>query len=1419
MDLKIVSEEPAPAESNLSIVSEEPAGGSKQPFLERAAIAAEPYVTPLLRTTGAIGKGYPVLEAGANLLTGVVGGFPAYLLAGANAAMQRFRGIEGEDPQAVGSRWAQTATYQPQTEEGQYLTKTVMPPLTALQEASVAGGHGVADVTGSQTAGAITEGAIQMAPAILAGFIPKGTAPKGAEKPVAEQLREVRPIEKQIVEPLKVVKEEPAPIEPPVVKSWDEKPKGPLTHAEREQLQVEQAQRDIAALGPEKPLEVVSESPVTEELPATDLRRMANESGWAETGGRIIRSGEGASKDEIAIGRGAEVGEVIGRTKWVPNAEWYQRMRQDLGPSGLSSQKQIADAVEKHLAGEPLGARAQRTIDWMKAEAEADRAEWDRAAAEAKAFSETEGVTPTEQTTIHDLQGVGLPETGQELVITDLMGKADEINPDAAKRAAIQFESDDHGLVQALQEIISGKQKSETTVLGAGDQPPKGFALQGETPAEAARAASEKARIAEEARRKAGAPPAEDFTLSGSSRVTDEAAARGQQDMVDLGIGASPKKTIEAVKASPLGQKAAEFARGITEDFQMKLTPMAAGSASERARAVAKGWANQDRLARSEWGKFDDILKKNFTPEQRAAMGRALDEQSVLEQTSQPTTGRGLDTLPADQRTVIEIISEHGKQIWERAKAIGMVEGEGLPSYMPRMIVNIGEDGKVSRVQSKGTGTVSGLPEGIGQNVITSTPNLLRRKYLTAAETEAAAKAKFGEGATLVQDIRALPAALARLERAIAGRELIAKIKEIGKQTGRELVSETEKPGTFTVDHPAFKTYRPRFVQGEDGKITPMLDQQGNPVFDKVPLYVADEFKGPLKAILSEKSGAIYNFLMELKGKAMSMIMYSPLIHNEVEFGRSFALMPIEMSKIGLAKGFTPVPNIYLTGNRIKNNPAMMRKAIAHGLVPIGKRFGFQDITGMMEEPTIKPGRSWTAQIAGGTAGLFNRAAGEAVKRGIDTTGDFWHNTLLWDRVGDLQMGLYGKFLERALAVGLSEDEAGILAAHFSNRYAGVLPNEATSAGARKVANFIFFSRSFTGGNIGAMKDAFIGLPRDIVAQLKAAGADEKAIASSSELARTFARRKAIGAIIKDVALAHLGVALVSSAMDYYHDRDFQKILEGYRDRWQRLQERAAADPWDASNPFEDLRALSPSSENEAGKEDRVRVGTQEDGTAIYMRLPFGKIGEEMERYLIKPLDMMRRKVGTIMRPLLEVYYNDKGFGRPVYNPDAKTIPDMVQSVVDSVLHIAANQFPVDSAEAAKNIVHDIQQGKEPKAIDEAKVVGPLAGMTFSKGAPGGPAVGEMFDIERKHRNEVYRIQAPVRKLIQDGDIQAAIEKMHEAHMTQPEIASTIRYTLNPGARLGGRKLGKFYQIAPEAERERMQRLREEGAQAVMGGK
>lgn len=101
----------------------------------------------------------------------------------------------------------------------------------------------------------------------------------------------------------------------------------------------------------------------------SELRHMAGEAGWAQVGGRLLRDGEGASADEIAAGRGAEVGNVTGRSEWIPKAEWFQRMRQELKGKELSSQTDIQDAVNKHLDGKELTTKEQRTVDWMNEEA------------------------------------------------------------------------------------------------------------------------------------------------------------------------------------------------------------------------------------------------------------------------------------------------------------------------------------------------------------------------------------------------------------------------------------------------------------------------------------------------------------------------------------------------------------------------------------------------------------------------------------------------------------------------------------------------------------------------------------------------------------------------------------------------------------------------------------------------------------------------------------------------------------------------------------------------------------------------------------------------------------------------------------------------------------------------------------------
>jgi hypothetical protein len=92
---------------------------------------------------------------------------------------------------------------------------------------------------------------------------------------------------------------------------------------------------------------------------AEGLRRMAGESGWAEVGGRVIRESQDYKSP------------VVGRTAWLPNAEWFQRMRQDLGSNGLSTQGEIKVATDRYLAGKPLSPKYQTN---RRLDAERDQA-------------------------------------------------------------------------------------------------------------------------------------------------------------------------------------------------------------------------------------------------------------------------------------------------------------------------------------------------------------------------------------------------------------------------------------------------------------------------------------------------------------------------------------------------------------------------------------------------------------------------------------------------------------------------------------------------------------------------------------------------------------------------------------------------------------------------------------------------------------------------------------------------------------------------------------------------------------------------------------------------------------------------------------------------------------------------------------
>lgn len=893
---------------------------------------------------------------------------------------------------------------------------------------------------------------------------------------------------------------------------------------------------------------------------------------------------------------------------------------------------------------------------------------------------------------------------------------------------------------------------------------------------------------------------------------------------------ASPTRAAEETPASPpgralesaklAGSKFLDAAKGLHDDMLNKVSPMSTGSAE--ARATAKDYANAERLARWQWARVDAELKKGFTDDQRRDMWNAADEQNtILTRGNTPGPNEGINRLPPDQRAVMDQLHDQAQTLFEHAQDLGMVQGDGVAYWTPRMVAMIGDDGTVTRPASGDK--LGPNSTGKGGNVSTSAGSLKKRNHETADDTEAAAKAKLGDDATVVRDIRTMPLAMAKMQTAVAARELVNQIKEIGRRTGMDTVSTSEGPQFFTLDHPAFKTYKPRMEEKDDGTYAPVLDEHGNPVIDRVPIYISKDFEGPLKAIMSEQSGPIYNGLMALKAKSMSVVMLSPMIHNAVEYGRAFPMMPGKMLTLA----------VYRDGAAVKRDQAMMREAIGEdGVVPIGHRGGMQDITGLLEHPDLQAGRSWTAKALAAPVGLVSKPGALAVKKGVDAAGDFWHNTLLWDRIGDLQMGLwknakdfYTRVLgEKGLAPDVAKRVAGLMAGHWANRYAGALPNEAMSSMARKFFNIALFSRSFTLGNIGAMKDMFTGFPKDVRAQMMEAAGE-----MGMRAAVGLGQRKARAAFVLDLGLMCAVNATVQSFIDWLKrgkDSGVLDFLADLRtlDRWKNLPKdlrlgaleheyinrfsafgRKVIDhPLDMiAHPWDSLFSLTPNSDNEPGKDDRVLLGYADDGTAKYGRIPFGKIGEDFKKGMTNPGRLVYNKTSQFVKPFIDIAAQSLDSpidGRAIWAPS----DNASQVVGKSIAHLMAAQVPMDSIQGAV----DWYQGNA-KDADKAKLLLPLAGITVSSGAPGGPAVGEMYAERRRQDAEVHAAMPAINRLLKLGEKDSAkwdkaLQMMQDLKLPDGAIDSIIEHRLDPESRLSDSALDKFYITADDKAKERM---------------
>jgi hypothetical protein len=208
------------------------------------------------------------------------------------------------------------------------------------------------------------------------------------------------------------------------------------------------------------------------------------------------------------------------------------------------------------------------------------------------------------------------------------------------------------------------------------------------------------------------------------------------------------------------------------------------------------------------------------------------------------------------------------------------------------------------------------------------------------------------------------------------------------------------------------------------------------------------------------------------------------------------------------------------------------------------------------------------------------------------------------------------------------------------------------------------------------------------------------------------------------------------------------------------------------------------------------------DGTAIYARNPAGKIGEEFVGYLTGPLDMLRRKLGTVARPVWQILANDKGFGRKVYDPNADTPAKYLKNMGKIVAHIFEAQTPEGQIRAAI----DLAKGEGDTKLNALQAFGPVAGVTFSRGAPGGPAQGELYRAREKHNYAVNEALPEIRRMIRRGDEKGAIQRMNDLGIAPGLQNFYLRTTRNPALRLSPRAVEDFYRYATPEERERFTR-------------
>ena len=93
-------------------------------------------------------------------------------------------------------------------------------------------------------------------------------------------------------------------------------------------------------------------------------------------------------------------------------------------------------------------------------------------------------------------------------------------------------------------------------------------------------------------------------------------------------------------------------------------------------------------------------------------------------------------------------------------------------------------------------------------------------------------------------------------------------------------------------------------------------------------------------------------------------------------------------------------------------------------------------------------------------------------------------------------------------------------------------------------------------------------------------------------------------------------------------------------------------------------------------------------------------------------------------------------------------------------------------------------------------------GISFSKGYPGGPPRGTLREKEEAYMRSIRRHTPEIRRLIENGDFEGAVEETIKAGMRPQEIEAFLNAKAAP--RMTEKQIKDFLQIADEVEIQRL---------------